>query len=99
MTLYGILYYIYELSIGSNAAYLILTLTTYTKKEFCAGRLTMHLRKPFTIMTMGVTMVHAKCYDLTTGIYGQTVQGAAEQVDDFCDHYLAGFFTEGQTKY
>jgi hypothetical protein len=59
----------------------------------------MHLRKLFTITTMGVTMVHAKCYDLTTGIYGQTVQEAAEKVDDFCDHYLAGFFTEGQTKY
>jgi hypothetical protein len=59
----------------------------------------MHLRKPFAIMTMGVTMVHAKCYGLTPGIYGQTFQGAAEKVEDFCDHYLAGFFTEGQTKY
>jgi hypothetical protein len=59
----------------------------------------MHLRKLFVTMTLGVATVHAKCYGLTTGIYGQSVQEAADNVDDFCDHHLAGYFTEGQTKY
>ncbi|KAI0615963.1 hypothetical protein TUN199_12065, partial [Pyrenophora tritici-repentis] len=44
-------------------------------------------------------MVQAKCYDSTTEIYGQIMQGADAVVGNFCDHGLAGYFVEGQTKY
>ncbi|OAL42758.1 hypothetical protein IQ07DRAFT_553666 [Pyrenochaeta sp. DS3sAY3a] len=46
-----------------------------------------------------VSMVQAGCYVASTGLYGQSMKGADAAADDFCDDDLAGYFTEGQTKY
>ncbi|KAH7394628.1 hypothetical protein BKA66DRAFT_389669, partial [Pyrenochaeta sp. MPI-SDFR-AT-0127] len=46
-----------------------------------------------------VTIVQAACYKMTTGMYGQNMDGADAVVDKLCDDDLAGYFTEGQTKY
>jgi hypothetical protein len=59
----------------------------------------MFLYKPLLIVAFGVTVTYAKCYGLTTGDYGQTEHATNEMVDEFCDHELAGYFTEGETKY
>jgi hypothetical protein len=44
-------------------------------------------------------MVQAKCDTLTTGGYGLSMANADVNVDKLCDDGLAGYFTEGQTKY
>jgi len=44
-------------------------------------------------------MVQAKCYEITTGMYGQSVEGADAVVADLCEDSLAGYFVEGQAKY
>jgi hypothetical protein len=59
----------------------------------------MHLYKPLIFMTLGVATTQARCYGVTPAIGGLTVQGADAVVDEFCGHDLAGYFTEGQTKY
>ncbi|OAL42853.1 hypothetical protein IQ07DRAFT_593575 [Pyrenochaeta sp. DS3sAY3a] len=46
-----------------------------------------------------VSMVQAGCYVASTGLYGQSMKGADAAADHFCDDDLAGYFTEGQTKY
>jgi hypothetical protein len=46
-----------------------------------------------------IASVEARCYPGTVGDYGLSTDGAAEAVDGFCDRDLAGYFTQGQTKY
>jgi hypothetical protein len=59
----------------------------------------MHLHKSFLITTVGATTALARCYVPKTGTYGNTDEKADEAVNDFCESGLAGYFTEGQTKY
>jgi hypothetical protein len=59
----------------------------------------MRLYKRCLIITLGVTIAQAGCYIPKTGTYGNTDDQADAAVNDFCDHGLAGYFTERQTKY
>jgi hypothetical protein len=59
----------------------------------------MRLYKRCLIITLCVTIAHAGCYIPKTGTYGNTDKKADAAVNDFCNHGLAGYFTEGQTKY
>lgn len=44
-------------------------------------------------------IAQAACYGLTTDMYGQSTDGVDKEIDNLCAHDLAGYFTEGQTKY
>ncbi|KAH7060977.1 hypothetical protein BKA63DRAFT_225791 [Paraphoma chrysanthemicola] len=46
-----------------------------------------------------IAMVRARCYELTTDIYGQSMAGAEAAVGEFCAYDLSGYFTESQIKY
>jgi hypothetical protein len=46
-----------------------------------------------------IATVQARCYGMTVDMYGQMMIGADAVVDESCTHDLAGYFTEGQTKY
>lgn len=59
----------------------------------------MHLHKLSLLFTLGVAVAQAKCYVPETGTYGNTDEKADAAVNEFCDNSLAGYFTEGQTKY
>jgi hypothetical protein len=59
----------------------------------------MRLHQLSLIFTLGAAIAQAKCYVPKTGTYGNTDDEADAAVNDFCDHDLAGYFTEGQTKY
>jgi hypothetical protein len=59
----------------------------------------MRLHQLSLIFTLGAAVAQAKCYVPKTGTYGNTDDEADAAVNDFCDHDLAGYFTEGQTKY
>jgi hypothetical protein len=59
----------------------------------------MRLCKELFILTLGFTIAQAKCYMPKTGTYGNTDKKAEAAVNDFCDHGLAGYFMNGQTKY
>jgi hypothetical protein len=59
----------------------------------------MHLHKSFLIIIVGATTALATCYVPKIGTYGNTDEKADEAVNDFCESGLAGYFTQGQTKY
>lgn len=58
----------------------------------------MHLYS-FIILAPTVTMVRAACYSTTTGMYGQSMEGASAAVDQFCNNGLASYYTKGEIKY
>jgi hypothetical protein len=58
----------------------------------------MRLQYLVTIASV-VTGIQARCYGTTTGMYGQSMTGAAAAVDEYCTDSLAGYFTENQIKY
>jgi hypothetical protein len=59
----------------------------------------MYILKPYVVITLGITMARAECYGTAPGISGLTIEGSNAAVGGFCDQYLAGYFTDGQTKY
>jgi hypothetical protein len=59
----------------------------------------MHIHKLFLIIAAGATTVLAECYVPKWGTYGNTDEKADEAVNNFCESGLAGYFTNGQTKY
>ncbi|KAF2844451.1 hypothetical protein T440DRAFT_473367 [Plenodomus tracheiphilus IPT5] len=52
-----------------------------------------------TVLASTMAAVQAKCYSTSTGIYGQSMEGADAAVEQLCDQDLAGYYTEGETKY
>jgi hypothetical protein len=60
---------------------------------------TMYILKLYAVITLGITMARAECYSTAPGVSGLTIEGSNAAVGDFCDHYLAGYFTKDQTKY
>jgi hypothetical protein len=59
----------------------------------------MHRHKLSLVFTLAIAAAQAKCYKPKTGTYGNTDDVAEAAINDFCNQGLAGYFTEGQTKY